>query len=98
MTERALVLGGYAAVFVFFLSVRFHKYLKSMKRVKIKNFATPRAKNTSLPLAQARAYSVLLSNSTFTGVGSLKISWTGQFASVRLHAASTSSFLAFEET
>ncbi len=44
------------------------------------------------------AYSVLLSNSTFTGVGSLKINYHGQFASVLLQAASRSSFLALEET
>ena len=43
-------------------------------------------------------YSVLLSNSTETGVGSLKIMRTGQLASVRLQAASTSSFLALETT
>ena len=43
------------------------------------------------------SYSVFPSNSTLTGVGSLKINSTGQFASVLLQAASSSSFLASEE-
>jgi hypothetical protein len=41
--------------------------------------------------------SVCPSNSTFTGVGSLNMNRTGQFASVLLQAASSNSFLASEE-
>ena len=43
-------------------------------------------------------YSCFASNSTLTGIGSLKIDSTGQFASVLLQAASKSSFLVFDET